>query len=151
MPGPGNEPEAALMTAFIPAVLTAGLLSWPVAGHEDTAQLIEQAYAYNRAGMIAMSKAEFDDAIEQFQKAAELVPDYGITRRGLRYTPNFMIGWAHEKTGRDVDACRSFRRFLDLAPHQWMEEEKADHARQYLGRHCPELQRQALPEHSYGL
>lgn len=144
------------MIAFMPAVLAAGLI-WSPAGaavidENETARLMEQAYAYNRAGMIAMSKAEFDDAIEQFQKAAELVPDYGIIRRGLRYTPNFMIGWAHEKNGRDEKACHSFRRFLDLAPHQWLEEEKADHARQYLGRHCPSLQQPPRPDNDgYGL
>ncbi len=139
------------MIAFMPAILAAGLMWSPVIEQDDATRLMERAYAYNRDGMIAMSKARFDDAIEQFQKAAELVPDYGITRRGLRYTPNFMIGWAHEKNGRDEEACRSFRRFLDLAPHQWLEEEKADHARQYLGRHCPSLQQPAGPDNGYGL
>jgi len=141
------------MTAFMPAVLAAGLLLWPAGPvtDDETSQIVERAYAYNREGMIAMSKALFDNAIEQFQKAADLVPDYGITRRGLRYTPNFMIGWAHEKNGRQEEACRSFRRFLDLATRPWIEEEKADHASQYLGRHCPSLQRQSGPDNSYGL
>jgi len=141
------------MTLFIPAVLAAGLLAWPVAGpaietpaiDQDDAQAMERAYAHNRAGMIAMSEARFDEAIEQFQHAAELVPDYGITKRGLRYTPNFMIGWAHEKQGRIDEACRAFRRFLDLAPAPLIEEGKADHARRYLGRECPALQQPAAP------
>jgi tetratricopeptide (TPR) repeat protein len=139
--------------SFMPAVLAAGLFAGPgVAPAVETtavvaptiiindARLGEQAYAYNRDGMIAMSKAQFDEAIEQFQHAATLVPDYGITRRELRYTPNFMIGWAHEKQGRIEEACRAFRRFLDLAPPALIEQGKADHAGQYLGRHCPTLQ-----------
>jgi len=143
------------MTPFIPAVLAAGLLLWPAVGQagkdDDTAQLLERAYAYNRNGMIAMSQAQFDEAIDHFQKAADLVPDYGITKRGLRYTPNFMIGWAHEKNGRNDEACRFFRRFLDLAPAELIEEGKADHARQYLIHHCPSLQKQSMPSDSYGL
>jgi tetratricopeptide (TPR) repeat protein len=143
------------MTAFISAVLAAGLLLWPAVSpaveDQETAQLMERAYTYNRDGMIAMSQAQFDEAIGHFQKAADLVPDYGITRRGLRYTPNFMIGWAHEKNGESEEACRYFRRFLDLAPAQMVEESKADHASQYLNQHCPSLQKQSVPSDGYGL
>jgi tetratricopeptide (TPR) repeat protein len=129
---------------FMSAVLTAGLLA--VAAVETPAvlsgdaQLAERAFAYNRDGMIAMSEARFDEAIEQFQQAAKLVPDYGITHRELRYTPNFMIGWAQEKQGRPKEACRAFLRFLDLSPPALIEQGKADHAGQYLGQHCPALQ-----------
>ena len=143
------------MTAFMPTVIAAGLLLWPtaepVAANDESTQLLEQAYTYNREGMIAMSQAQFDEAIEQFQQAAKLVPDYGITRRGLRYTPNFMIGWAHEKNGRSEEACRFFRKFLDLSPAELIEESKADHARQYLKQHCPSLQKSSGMGDAYGL
>jgi tetratricopeptide (TPR) repeat protein len=128
--------------ALMYAVLTTGLLAGPnitAAIVTDNTRETEQAYAYNRDGMIDMSEARFDEAIEQFQHAADLVPDYGITRRDLRYTPNFMIGWAHEKQGRIEEACRAYRRFLDLAPAQLIEQGKADHANQYFDRHCPAL------------
>jgi tetratricopeptide (TPR) repeat protein len=128
---------------FISAVLTAGLLAGAAiktpAVLSNDAQLAERAFAYNREGMIDMSEARFDEAIELFQQAAQLVPDYGITRRELRYTPNFMIGWAHEKQGRIEEACRAFRHFLDLAPPALIEQGKADHAGQYLDQHCPML------------
>lgn len=124
------------------AVLAAGLLTGPnvtAAIVTDNTPETERAYAYNRDGMIDMSMAQFDEAIEQFQHAADLVPDYGITRRDLRYTPTFMIGWAHEKQGRVEEACRAYHRFLDLAPAQLIEQGKADHANQYFDRHCPAL------------
>jgi tetratricopeptide (TPR) repeat protein len=152
------------MIPFIPAVLAISLSMGPVAESaviasaavspavspavSDNSQQFEQAYAYNKAGMIDMSKAQFDEAIEQFQHAAELVPDYGITRRDLLYTPNFMIGWAHEKQGRVEEACRAFRRFLDLAPASLIEQGKADHANQYFDQHCPALRQPRQPPQS---
>jgi len=152
------------MIPFVPAVLAISLFMGPVAesavispaavfpavsrAGSDNARLTEQAYAYNKAGMIDMSKAQFDEAIEQFQHAAELVPDYGITRRDLLYTPNFMIGWAHEKQGRVEEACRAFRRFLDLAPAQLIEQGKADHANEYFDQHCPTLRQPRQPPQS---
>lgn len=154
------------MIPFVPAALAMSLSIGPVAKSAviapaavfpagspdvaDDARLIEQAYAYNKAGMIDMSKAQFDEAIEQFQHAAELVPDYGITRRDLLYTPNFMIGWAHEKQGRIEEACRAFRRFLDLAPAPLIEQGKADHANQYFDQHCPTLRRPRQPPQAPG-
>ncbi|MEO5657833.1 MAG: hypothetical protein ABIO65_06375, partial [Nitrospiria bacterium] len=38
----------------------------------------EEAYGLNRDGMIAMSEARFDDAIDAFQRASALRADYGI-------------------------------------------------------------------------
>lgn len=135
------------------AVMVASLLvllsSTPAAQRADG--VVEQAYQYNREGMIAMSKARFEDAVEHFQKAAALVPDYGITRRGLRYTPNFMTAWAYEKLGRSEEACRYFRHFLDLAPGEWLEAEKADHANGFLARHCPAMQQRAIPDEEHAL
>jgi tetratricopeptide (TPR) repeat protein len=142
--GPAAESAVSISVSVFPAASPAGApASSPT--KSDDSQLIEQAYAYNKAGMIDMSKAQFDEAIEQFQHAAELVPDYGITRRDLRYTPNFMIGWAHEKQGRVEEACRAFRRFLDLAPAPLIEQGKADHATQYFDQHCPALRRPRQP------
>ncbi len=127
-----------------------GLLLLPIAEERDsTAKAIEHAYAYNRDGMIAMSKARFEEAIDQFQKAADLVPDYGITRRGLLYTPNFMIAWANEKLGRDQEACRYFHRFLELAPGEWLEPSKADHAKTFLTGHCPDMPQPRIPSRDH--
>jgi tetratricopeptide (TPR) repeat protein len=138
-----NRVALAVVTALIlPAVSSSA-----VAESDDATELLDQAYAYNREGMMAMSKARFEEAIEQFQQAAALVPDYGITRRGLLYTPNFMTGWAYEKMGQDDAACRYFRRFLDFAPSRSLEAGKADHASAFLARHCPAMQPHTrLPE-----
>jgi tetratricopeptide (TPR) repeat protein len=127
------------------------LLLLGAAGDDGTTQLLERAYAHNRDGMIAMAKAQFNDAIEQFQQAAGLVPDYGITRRGLHYTPNFMTGWAYEKLGRSDAACRFFRRFLGLAPAQWLEADKADHANNFMARHCPAMHERPIPDEDRSL
>ncbi|HUJ79502.1 MAG TPA: tetratricopeptide repeat protein [Nitrospiria bacterium] len=144
-----------VMKLIMPAVLSAGLLAGPSAGpclaQTGDTQRMERAYAFNRAGMIDMSEARFDEAIDQFQQAADLVPDYGITKQSLRYTPTFMIGWAHEKQGRIEEACWSFRRFLDLAPADLIEAGKADHARKYLVKHCPATQPPPTPDQSRGL
>ena len=122
--------------------LASSLLLFPFTVNSRTGDAtIEQAYAYNREGMIAMSKARFVEAIAQFEKAADLVPDYGITSRGLRYTPNFMMAWAYEKLGHLESACHYYRTFLDLAPAKWteIETEKAGRAETFVDHHCPAL------------
>lgn len=96
----------------------------------------EEAYEHNRQGMIAMSQAEFEEAIAEFQKAASLSEDYEITGRPLNYTPVFMAAWAQEKIGRVEDACRSFRRFLQIALTEAAEQTKVEHAREYIAQHC---------------
>ena len=122
------------------AVVFLPILSAPAVAR-NSSDLLDQAYSYNREGMIAMSKAQFKEAIDQFQQAAELVPDYGITHGDLRYTPNFMIAWAYEKLGEWESACQYFQRFLNLAPAEWqdIETEKTDHAGAFLDTHCPSL------------
>jgi tetratricopeptide (TPR) repeat protein len=99
--------------------------------------LRDDAYEHNRQGMIAMSKADFEEAIEEFQSAAALAKDYQIIGRPLVYTPVFMTAWAHEKIGRTQEACREFQQFLAIAPPESVEETKVDHARDYLKQHCP--------------
>jgi len=101
-----------------------------------TAQSEEEAYEFNRQGMIAMSEAEFEEAIVNFQKAAALAKDYQIRGRPLIYTPVFMTAWASEKINRVTDACREFQHFLDIAPPDAVEPTKAEHARDYLKQHC---------------
>jgi len=100
--------------------------------------LREDAYEHNRQGMIAMSEAEFEKAITEFQSAAALARDYQITGRPLIYTPVFMTAWAHEKLGQIQEACLEFKRFLAIAPPASVEETKADHAGDYLKQHCPQ-------------
>ena len=96
----------------------------------------ERAYALNREGMVAMSEARFTDAIDAFERASQQVSDYGIRSRPLIYTPVFMTGWASEKIGAVARACGAYRRFLDVAPQEAMEETKADHAAAYLAANC---------------
>jgi tetratricopeptide (TPR) repeat protein len=96
----------------------------------------ERAYALNREGMIAMSEARFTDAIDAFQRASQQVSDYGILGRPLIYTPVFMTGWASEKIGAVAGACEAYRKFLDIAPQDAIEETKADHAAAYLAANC---------------
>jgi len=97
----------------------------------------EDAYEHNRQGMIAMSKADFEEAIAEFQAAAALARDYQITGRALVYTPVFMTAWANEKIGRTQEACREFRHFLAIAPPGSVEATKAEHAGDYLKQNCP--------------
>lgn len=111
-----------------------------VPSHPATAQseaIQEDAYEHNRQGMIAMSEAEFEAAIAEFQSAAALAKDYQIIGRPLVYTPVFMTAWAYEKIGRIHEACREFQRFLAMAPPEAVEQTKAEHARDYLKQHCP--------------
>ncbi len=97
----------------------------------------DDAYEHNRQGMIAMSKADFEEAIAEFQSAAALAKDYQIIGRPLVYTPVFMTAWAYEKIGRTHEACRGFQQFLAIAPSESVEATKADHASDYLKQHCP--------------
>jgi tetratricopeptide (TPR) repeat protein len=100
------------------------------------AQSEEEAYEHNRQGMIAMSEAEFEKAIVEFQKAAALAKDYQIRGRSLIYTPVFMTAWAYEKIGRVTEACGAYQRFLEIAPPDAIEPTKAEHARDYWKVHC---------------
>jgi len=92
----------------------------------------KEAYEHNRAGMVNMSMARFEEAIAEFNQAAALLPDYQIRGRPLIYTPIFMTGWAYEKIGRLNEACEHYRRFLEIAPPETVEETKAQHAREVL-------------------
>lgn len=109
------------------------LFGFPIA---EASEVDEEAYALNRDGMIAMSEARFDDAIDAFQRAAVLRADYGIVGRPLIYTPLFMTGWASEKIGRTVKACEAYRRFLHFSPLDTAEPTKIDHAASYLASQC---------------
>jgi len=121
-----------LFRIFVVITMTVGVqLQGAMSQSED------EAYEHNRQGMIAMSEAEFEGAIIEFQKAAALAKDYQITGRPLVYTPVFMTAWADEKIGRIREACREFQRFLAIAPPESVEETKAEHARDYLKQHCP--------------
>ncbi len=96
----------------------------------------DEAYGLNRDAMVDMSEAQFEQAAAKFIRAARIAPDYTIGGRPLLYTPNFMAAWAYEKLGNSEDACRYFRKFLEVAPHDTIESTKADHARDYLRGHC---------------
>jgi tetratricopeptide (TPR) repeat protein len=96
----------------------------------------EEAYRFNRTGMIDMSQALFEEAIVEFKKAAALVSDYQLRGRPLLYTPNFMAAWAYEKIGRRAEACEYYGKFLKLAPPDLIEATKAEHAKEYL-ESCP--------------
>jgi tetratricopeptide (TPR) repeat protein len=118
---------------FVAPVFLIAVLGGPVA---DASAVDEQAYALNRDGMIAMSEARFEDAVDAFRRAAAMVPDYGIRDKALIYTPIFMTGWASEKLGDVAAACEAYRRFLAAAPADAGEPTKADHAAAYLAAHC---------------
>jgi tetratricopeptide (TPR) repeat protein len=117
------------------AILLVFIVQWQWADALSPDQK-EDAYEYNRQGMIAMSQAEFEDAISEFQKAASLAEDYQILGRPLIYTPVFMTGWANEKIGRTTEACQAFRRYLQIALTAPAEKTKVAHARDYTVRHC---------------
>ena len=99
-------------------------------------RVADEAYGWNREGMIAMSQARFEDAIRHFLRAAELAGDYQVQGRPLVYTPVFMAAWAYEKIVKRAGACREYRRFLKVALSEKMEPTKAEHARDYLAQYC---------------
>ena len=99
---------------------------------QNSPSVEDRAYEYNRAGMMDMSMARFEEAIEEFRKAAALLPDYQIRGRSLVYTPIFMTAWAYEKIGRQNEACDQYRKFLESSPPEVVEESKAQHAREVL-------------------
>ncbi len=124
------------MLVIFMVLLAVLIVQWvPVSAQSGNNE--EDAYEHNRQGMVAMSQAEFEEAIAEFQSAAALVGDYQIVGRSLVYTPVFMMAWANEKIGRIPDACREFKRFLEIAPPESVERTKADHAGDYLKQHCP--------------
>ena len=90
------------------------------------------AYEHNRAGMINLSMARFEEAIVEFEKAVALYPDYQIQGQPLVYTPIFMTAWAYEKIGRIDKACEYYRKFLEISPPDAVEATKAQHARDVL-------------------
>lgn len=92
----------------------------------------ERAYEHNRKGMINMSKALFDEAIVEYRKASNLVPDYKIRNQSLIYTPLFMTAWAYEKIGEIFMACLHYKQFLKITSVGFIEETKKSHAREYI-------------------
>jgi hypothetical protein len=121
-----------ILSVFVTLLLLTAVRSQGAGAPSD-----EDAYEHNRQGMIAMSKADFEEAIAEFQAAAVLAKDYQITGRPLIYTPVFMTAWANEKIGRAREACREFRHFLSIAPPESVEATKAEHAGGYLKQNCP--------------
>jgi tetratricopeptide (TPR) repeat protein len=111
-------------------------LAWTAVAAGADPSGADRAYALNRAGMIAMSEARFAEAIEAFDRAAELATDYEITGTSLMYTPVFMSGWASEKIGRTQGACRAYREYLRIAVEHPVEPTKIDHARAYVSNNC---------------
>ena len=112
-----------------------GILTFSLSGlcsAQSSSSVQDQAYEYNRAGMMDMSMARFEEAIEEFRKAAALLPDYQIRGRSLVYTPIFMTAWAYEKIGRQNEACDQYQKFLESSPPEMVEESKAQHAREVL-------------------
>jgi hypothetical protein len=125
------------MRTWFAAIVIGVLMVWAPLEASDAADSADSAYALNREGMIAMSEARFKEAIDVFQRASTLVLDYGILGRPLVYTPVFMTGWASEKIEAVSSACTAYRRFLNVAPKDAIEETKADHATAYLAANCP--------------
>ena len=120
---------------ILSAILIASLV-FPALNSAQSTSLEDQAYELNREGMVEMSQAAFEKAIEAFDKAAALAKDYEILGRPLTYTPVFMAAWAGEKIGRVKEACGAYRRFLQIAPPGRVEATKAEHAKEYLKLHC---------------
>ena len=58
---------------------------------------------------MAKSPADFQDAIREFQKAAELAPTWP--------DPYYNLGLTQEKAGKLREAAASFKKYLQLAPN----------------------------------
>jgi len=73
----------------------------------------EEAKRYFDRGMAAVemakSPADLEEAIREFQKAAELAPGWP--------DPYYNLGLIQEKTGRLGDALRNLRKYLELSPN----------------------------------
>ncbi len=96
----------------------------------------DRAYALNREGMVAMSEARFAEAIEAFDRAADVATDYAVIGRSFMYTPVFMSGWASEKIGRTREACRAYREYRRIAVEHPVEPTKVDHANAFVAANC---------------
>jgi hypothetical protein len=112
------------------------LLAWASVAVGADPNEEERAYGLNREGMIAMSEARFVEAIDAFQRAAELASDYSIMGRPLMYTPVFMSGWASEKIGRTRQACAAYRDYLRIAVEHPVEPTKVEHATGFIATNC---------------
>jgi hypothetical protein len=112
------------------------ILLWTAASFSASDEETERAYSLNQEAMIDLSTAEFPSAARKFLEAAGIVPDYGIMGRPLRYTPTFMAAWAFEKEGLREEACRTYDRFLRIAPEDLREGTKVEHARSFLNDYC---------------
>jgi tetratricopeptide (TPR) repeat protein len=121
------------MSALITLCLIAAIL---IATGRVRADETEEAYALNQDAMTDMSMAQFKSAAEKFIEAARLVPDYGIKDRPLRYTPTFLAAWAYEKLRNVSEACRYFKKFLEIASQLDREPSKVQHAESYIKLHC---------------
>jgi hypothetical protein len=119
-------------------VAAIALLAWATVAVGADPSDEDRAYSLNREGMIAMSEARFVEAIDAFQRAAQLSTDYSIMGRPLMYTPVFMSGWGSEKIGRTRQACRAYREYLRIAVEHPIEPSKVDHAKEFISTNCRE-------------
>jgi tetratricopeptide (TPR) repeat protein len=121
------------------AVVIAAALAWAAVASGADPIDEDRAYALNRKGMVAMSEARFAEAIEAFDRAADVATDYTIMGRSLMYTPVFMSGWASEKIGRSHQACRAYREYLRMAVEHPVEPTKVDHAKGFISANCRDV------------
>jgi tetratricopeptide (TPR) repeat protein len=117
-------------------VVIAAALAWAAVASGADPIDEDRAYALNREGMVAMSEARFAEAIEAFDRAADVATDYTIMGRSLMYTPVFMSGWASEKIGRTREACRAYREYRRIAVEHPVEPTKVDHAKAFISTNC---------------
>lgn len=96
---------------------------------------LDKAYELNLQAMAEMSEAKFEEAVDHFRKAVQLVPDYGITGKPFIYSPTFMAGWGLEKIGNDREACAEFKAYLTRTGDQ-AEATKKEHADAFIKSHC---------------
>jgi|GEM_PF-3501302 len=96
-----------LMIAIMTVGLAAGLPTFPAAAQtaEPTQEARDQARAHFRAGQEAFDAGNFETALAEFTQADSLLP----AARALS-----MIGQCQRKLSRDLDALRTFRRYVEL-------------------------------------
>ena len=112
------------------------IMTFPLGFTDAHAADMDEAYGFNQDAMIDMSMAQFESAAEKFIKAASIIPDYQVRDRKLLYTPTFMAAWAFEKDGNKEKACRYYSQFLRIAPPEFREASKVDHAGDFLKTTC---------------
>jgi tetratricopeptide (TPR) repeat protein len=95
------------ISAIALATTTVAMIAPPAPAFAQKGDKKKQAKAYVDAGLAAQEAGDYDEAIELYKKAYELVPHPVLF---------FNIGQAHRLAGRDEEAQTSYEAYLEAEP-----------------------------------